>query len=151
MLTRTTAADMGYSNRIDPQNSINGGARYFSILKRRIPQHIAEPDRTWLALAAYNIGLGHLEDARTITQQRGGDPNKWVDVKESLPLLTQKRWYEQLGHGYARGNEALIYVENIRSYYDILVWQTEPNKLKLPDTPVKYPITISQYVPSPIL
>ena len=151
MLTRTTAADMGFSNRIDPQNSINGGARYFSLLKSRIPDQIVEPDRTWFALAAYNIGLGHLEDARDITRRRGGDPDKWVDVKTNLPLLTQKRWYDQLEHGYARGTEALRYVENIRSYYDILVWQTEPNKLKLPNTPVKYPITVSQYVPSPIL
>jgi len=151
MLTRTTAADMGFSNRIDPQNSINGGARYFNLLKNRIPRRIVEPDRTWFALAAYNIGLGHVEDARTITRQQGGDPDKWVDVKTNLPLLTQKRWYEQLRHGYARGSEALRYVENIRSYYDILVWQTEPNKLKLPITPVKYPITMSQYVPSPIL
>ncbi len=151
MLTRTTAADMGFTNRIDPQNSIKGGARYFRLLKNRLPRDINEPDRTWFALAAYNIGFGHVEDARTIIRQRGGDPDKWVDVKESLPLLTQKRWYEQLPHGYARGNEALRYVENIRSYYDILVWQTEPNKLKLPNTPIKYPITISQYIPSPIL
>ena len=151
MLTRSTAADMGFRNRIDPQNSINGGARYYNLLKNKIPEQIVEPDRTWFALAAYNLGFGHVEDARDITRQLGGDPDKWVDVKGNLPLLTQKRWYEQLPHGYARGNEALRYVENIRSYYDILVWQTEPDKLKPPSKSVKYPVRISQYIPSPIL
>ncbi|MCC6209143.1 MAG: membrane-bound lytic murein transglycosylase MltF [Gammaproteobacteria bacterium] len=126
MLTNTTASELGIEDRIDPNNSIDGGARYFSLIKRRIAQDIAEPDRSWFALAAYNMGLGHLEDARALTAQRGGDPLKWVDVKESLPLLTRKEWFEQTRHGHARGNEALQYVENIRSYYDTLVWRTDP-------------------------
>lgn len=128
MLTRATAADMGYTNRVKPRNSILGGGRYLAQLKRRLPKRIPDPDRTWFALAAYNIGLGHLHDARIITQKRGGNPDKWMDVKENLPLLMQKRWYKKTRHGYARGNEALRYVENIRSYYDILVWRTDDAK-----------------------
>ena len=125
MLTRTTAADMGISNRIKPRNSIFGGARYFAGLKKAIPDSIAEPDRTWFALAAYNLGLGHVSDAREITRRLGKDPDKWMDVRDSLPLLMQKRWYKQTQHGYARGMEAVQYVENIRDYFDILVWRTE--------------------------
>lgn len=128
MLTSTTASELGITDRIDPNDSIEGGARYFSLIKQRIAQDIAEPDRSWFALAAYNMGLGHLEDARTLTARRGGDPLKWMDVKESLPLLARKEWFEQTRHGYARGYEALQYVENIRSYYDILVWRTDPGK-----------------------
>ena len=95
------------------------------MLKDRLPDRITEPDRTWLALAAYNVGYGHLEDARVLTQKRGGDPDKWIDVKDALPLLTQKHWYSQTRNGYARGYEPVLYVENIRSYYDILVWEID--------------------------
>lgn len=128
MLTRSTAGELGITNRIDPNDSIQGGARYLELTKARIPREISEPDRTWFALAAYNMGMGHLEDARDLTARRGGDPRKWMDVKETLPLLTQQRWHEQTRHGYARGLEAQSYVENIRSYYDILVWRTDPGK-----------------------
>ena len=122
MLTRKTAGDIGVEKRTDPVQSIRGGAIYLKNLLQRVPERIKEPDRTWLALAAYNIGLGHVEDARIITQKLGGNPDSWKDVKKHLPKLRQKKWYKNTKRGYARGNEALIYVENIRSYYDILVW-----------------------------
>lgn len=125
MLTRKTAADMGITNRINPRNSIVGGARYFSQLQKRLPKEINAPDRTWFALAAYNIGLGHVNDARLITRRLGGNPDKWMDVSKNLPLLMQKRWYKQTRHGYARGIEAVHYVENIRNYFDILVWHDD--------------------------
>lgn len=125
MLTNGTMRMLGLKDRVDPEQSIVGGARYLRLLKDKLPDRIIEPDRTWLALAAYNVGYGHLEDARVLTQRRGADPDKWVDVKESLPLLAQKQWYSQTRNGYARGYEPVRYVENIRSYYDILVWDTD--------------------------
>ncbi len=121
MLTQTTAKQMKVSNRLDPEQSIRGGAKYFASVHKRIPQRIQEPDRTWFALAAYNVGLGHVEDARIITQKRGGDPDKWIDLKENLPLLARKKWYKQTKYGYARGWEPVKYVENIRQYFDYLV------------------------------
>jgi len=122
MLTRNTALQMGLSNRRDPLQSIEGGARYFLRLWKRIPDRILEPDRTWMALAAYNMGWGHLEDARVLTQRQGGDPDAWTDVNERLPLLTQEKYYRQTRYGYARGLEAQRYVRNVRNYYDILAW-----------------------------
>jgi len=151
MLTRKTAAEMGYQNRIKPQNSIDGGARYFHKLKKNIPAHIAEPDRTWFALAAYNLGMGHLHDARDLTTQHGADPDKWVDVKKHLPLLMQKRWYQKTRYGYARGIEALRYVENIRSYYDILAWQNEAESSPAPSQLVRYPVFNAAYTTPAIL
>ena len=76
-----------------------------------------------MALAAYNIGFGHLEDARIITQGRGGDPDKWSDVALNLPLLSESKWFNQARYGYARGREPVNYVRNVRSYYDVLVWR----------------------------
>lgn len=121
MVTEATAALLGLSDRTDPAQSIDGGARYLQWLLATLPSHIPNPDRLWLALAAYNIGYGHLNDARLLTERLGGNPDSWKDVKVHLPLLRQNKWYTTLKHGYARGDEAYQYVENIRSYYDILV------------------------------
>lgn len=122
MLTRNTARQMGLQDRRDPLQSIEGGARYFLRMWQRIPERIPEPDRTWMALAAYNMGWGHLEDARVLTQRQGGNPDVWADVNQRLPLLTQEKWHSQTRFGYARGLEAQRYVRNIRNYFDILVW-----------------------------
>ncbi len=122
MLTLKTAKDMGIKNRLDPESSIIGGARYYKKTLERIDENITEPDNIWMAMAAYNVGYYHLQDARTITRKRNKDPNRWIDVRESLPLLAKRKWYKDTRYGYARGWEPVRYVENIRSYYDILKW-----------------------------
>ena len=127
MLTKATAEYLGVLKRTDAEQSIDGGSRYLRKLIDKLPKHIKEPDRTWLALAAYNVGYGHLEDARMITAMRGGNPDKWIDVKDNLPLLRKRKWYKQTRYGYARGKEPVRYVENIRSYYTILNWQMANN------------------------
>jgi len=136
MLTQDTMRHLGITkSRLDPQASIEGGGRYIARVKNRIPKRISEPDRTWMALAAYNVGFGHLEDARVLAQSEGADQDKWIDVKKYLPLLSQKKWYKRTRHGYARGNEPVRYVENIRSYYDILAWTTEKDSVPKPRSP----------------
>ena len=122
MLTRRTATQLGVTDRLDPEQSIEGGARYFQRLRARIPQRIPEPDRSWMALAAYNLGMGHLEDVRVLTEKLGGNPDSWEDVSGRLELLSQEEWFQQTRYGYARGYEARQFVENIQSYYDILIW-----------------------------
>lgn len=122
MLTQSTARHVGIGNRLDPEQSIKGGANYFSRVHRKIPARIPEPDRTWFALASYNVGFGHLEDARILTEAGGKNPDRWMDVKEFLPRLAQKKWYSRTKYGYARGHEPVAYVQNIRRYYDMLAW-----------------------------
>ncbi|MDX1677929.1 membrane-bound lytic murein transglycosylase MltF [Arsukibacterium sp.] len=131
MLTLPTAQQMGVSSRLDPEQSIRGGSRYLHRLVSRIPERIAMPDRLWFALASYNVGWGHVEDARILTQQQGADPDKWLEVKQRLPLLRQKNVYQHTRYGYARGDEAVTYVENIRRYYDTLVWTDEKQQAEL--------------------
>lgn len=126
MLTQRTAQAMGVSNRLDPKQSIQGGAKYFMLVKDQLDESIKEPDRTWFALAAYNVGSGHLEDARMLAKREGLNPNKWLDVKKMLPRLSQKQWYRKTRYGYARGGEPVHFVANIRRYYDILTWVTQP-------------------------
>lgn len=120
MLTGETADRMGITDRLDARQSILGGAKYLVLLKDTLPERIPEPDRTWLALAAYNQGIGHLEDARRIAQAKGMNPDSWGDVKQTLPLLARGGYEKVTKYGYARGGEAVIFVESIRSYYDIL-------------------------------
>jgi membrane-bound lytic murein transglycosylase F len=122
MLTEETARLLDIADRTDPRASIFGAARYFARIRSRIPARIPEPDRTWMALAAYNVGLGHLEDARILTQWHGKNPDLWADVREHLPLLTQEKWYTRVKRGYARGWEPVHFVDNIRGYCDILDW-----------------------------
>lgn len=123
-LTTATAELLSIADREDPAQSILGGSRYFSMLLDKLPAEIVEPDRTWLALVAYNVGYGHLLDLRDLTAQQGGDQNRWLDVRDRLPLLTQSKWYSRTKYGYARGHEARTYVGNVRTYYDMLVWMT---------------------------
>lgn len=128
MLTRTTAKQIGIDNRLEPEQSIDGGANYLRAIMKRLPPRIQDPDRTWLAIAAYNVGLGHLEDARILAQKQGGNPDNWFDVRSYLPLLKEREWFEKTRHGYARGNEPVIFVSKIRKYYDMLrlLFREEP-------------------------
>merc|ERR1712065_77817 len=119
----------GHCQSLDPVQSIFGGAKYFKSIFDRIPDRIQGNDRVWMALAAYNVGFGHLEDARILTESLDGNPDKWEDVKEHLPKLAKRKYYKHLKHGYARGWEPVGYVENIQRYYTLIAWHdTQQNQ-----------------------
>jgi membrane-bound lytic murein transglycosylase F len=122
MLTPDTASAVGVKDRSDQWQSILGGAKYLAQIIDTIPKRVGEPDRTWLALAAYNVGYGHLEDARVLAQMRGKDPDSWNDVRAQLPLLAEEKWYSRVKRGYARGWEPAKYVEQVRQYLAVLEW-----------------------------
>ena len=126
MLTGETADRMKVKNRLDARESIIGGAKYIVLLRDIIPARIVEPDRTWLALAAYNQGYGHLEDARILTQRLKLNADSWLDVRKAYLKLREPEFYEQLKHGYVRGDETVQFVENIRNYTDILTRLEKP-------------------------
>jgi membrane-bound lytic murein transglycosylase F len=142
MLTQATADYLDIDDRMDPESSIFGGAEFFARQVERLPDSVEEPDRTWMALAAYNVGFYHVKDARQIVEWQGGDPDAWIDVSKALPLLAQRKWYSRLQYGYARGWEPVLYVNNIRRYYNILRWITgsefedKPEQEELTKTPV---------------
>jgi membrane-bound lytic murein transglycosylase F len=130
MLTEATAAYLGIDDRVDPKNSIFGGAEYYARQTERVADTVDEPDRTWMALAAYNVGFNHIKDARQIVEWQGGDPDTWIDLSKALPLLSQRKWYTRVPYGYARGWEPVLYVNNIRSYYNILKWLTAGEEIE---------------------
>jgi membrane-bound lytic murein transglycosylase F len=120
MLMPITARKMGVNNVFSPDENIMGGARYLLYMKERIPKRIRDPDRTWLAMAAYNIGIGHLEDARIITQMRKKNPDRWADVRTHLPRLSDPAWHTRVKHGYANGRETAQFVERVTQFAAIL-------------------------------
>ncbi|PCE69366.1 membrane-bound lytic murein transglycosylase MltF [Salinivibrio sp. YCSC6] len=121
MLTLPTAKSVGVRNRLDPEQSIKGGALYLQRVLERVPDSVNPHERIWFALASYNIGFGHMMDARRLTEAQGANPNSWSDVKKRLPMLAKRQYYTQTRYGYARGYEALSYVENIRRYYQSIL------------------------------
>lgn len=153
MLTADTAQLMKVNDRSDVVQSITAGSKYLWRMRRRISRlapGISEPDLSWMALAAYNMGYGHLLDARRIVKLNGGNPDRWVDIKRALPLLMERRWYEQTRWGYARGHETRTYVRNIRNYYDILIWLTEGrNAWRQPEQTVEPPVKAADTGPAP--
>ena len=120
MLTRLTASEVGVTDRLDPRQSIFGGARYMARMKQRFVDAVEEPDRTFMALAAYNVGRAHLHDAQVLARQKGLDPHRWRDIKRVLPLLSDPDYYRSLKYGYARGREPVRYVQRIREYRHVL-------------------------------
>lgn len=128
MITLPTARHLGLENRLDPKASIFAGAKYLSQLRARIPEHIEEPQRTWMALTAYNMGFGHFRDAQALARKLDKDPDRWDHFESVLPLLSRKKYYSQLKHGYARGGQALHYVTKVRDYRDQLSRFLQPAK-----------------------
>lgn len=121
MLTLPTAKSVGVTNRLSPDQSVRGGVEYLRRMVQRVPDSINDHEKIWFALASYNMGFGHMMDARRLTKQQGGNPDAWGDVKDRLPLLKQKKYYSKTRYGYARGDEAKDYVENIRRYYQSII------------------------------
>jgi membrane-bound lytic murein transglycosylase F len=125
MLTLPTAKSVGVTDRLNPEQSVKGGVEYLRRMVERVPDSVETHEKIWFALASYNVGYGHVMDARRLTKKQGGNPDAWSDVKERLPLLRQQKYFSQTRYGYARGDEAKNYVENIRRYYQSIIGHVE--------------------------
>jgi membrane-bound lytic murein transglycosylase F len=130
MLTRNTADSLGITDRLDAEQSIRGGAMYLSHMIEKVPDTVPDDEKIWFALTAYNMGYSHMLDARALTAKQQGNPDSWGDVKLRLPMLSQPRYYQQTTYGYARGQQAYNYVENIRRYEISLVGYLQEKEKK---------------------
>jgi membrane-bound lytic murein transglycosylase F len=142
MLTEETADRMRVSNRLDPRESIMAGAKYLADLMDELAIEIRQPDRLWLTLAAYNLGMGHLNGARQFAVGMKRDATSWYDMKTVLPLMARPEYYARLKSGRARGGEAVILVENVRTYYDILARFESTARAPL-ETGLTYEVSLS--------
>ncbi len=130
MLMAPTAASLGVHNRQNANESIRAGCNYFRMLVDSLPDDVKEPDRTWMALAAYNKGPGYLQKARQLTQKQHRNPDLWSDVREVMAGL---------GHHHATDDDTetdatphsqvLAYVSQVKRYYDTLLL-AHPNEFQ---------------------
>ncbi|WP_353167868.1 transglycosylase SLT domain-containing protein [Acinetobacter sp.] len=119
MLTNNTAKAMGVSNRNDPAQSIQGGAKYFDMMLNRY-SYIRTPDRHWYALVAYNMGPGAVEGIQKRIKAQGKDPNDWMNLYDYLTR-------HQSSNG--RYKQAVQYVTRIRAYLEHI--KTTPRLLEI--------------------
>ncbi|WP_109994450.1 transglycosylase SLT domain-containing protein [Salinisphaera sp. LB1] len=120
MLSPSTARTVGVTDRLSAVASVRGGAHYLARMRARVSSKVPLPDRNDFALAAYNMGMGHLRDAQTLARRLGKNPHLWSDLKQVLPLLAEPRYYTDLPHGYARGGDVVAYVERVRGYQALI-------------------------------
>lgn len=139
MLTENTAKAAGVEDRLDAEQSIMGGSRYLLDLMHGLPDSAEQPDRLWLGLAAYNVGPGHIQTGRRLAEKLNKNPDSWFDMKKVLPLLSRPAYFSQFKTGRCRGGEAVILVENVRSYYGILA-NMEPSYVPAKDIKKTHPL-----------
>lgn len=120
-ITQATAQELGLEDPTDPSASILAGARYLRQIWNRLDHpDLTDWDRWFLALSAYNQGLGHTRDAMALAGSLGLQETSWNDIKSVFPLLSQRAYYSQTRHGQTRGFEAVAHVEAIRYYFYVL-------------------------------
>lgn len=119
-LTMQTAEHVGVDDREDPTQSIFGGAHYLRYLFAKTPPHLSDKQRWIQALCAYNLGWGHLQDAKRLAKHLKKDPYDWNQFKQILPLLQNRKYFSYLRYGPARGHETVRFVERVFSYDELL-------------------------------
>lgn len=114
-----TARERGVTKLTDPETNIRVGLEYLTWVRDRFEDDLPVRDRMWFTLAAYNVGQGHVRDARRLATEQGLDPDKWFDnVEQAILLLSQPEHARAAQHGYCRGREPVQYVREIRSRYE---------------------------------
>lgn len=119
-VTQSTAQFLGFSNLWNPEDNIKAGAFYIRYLYEKTPKKLNTKDRWLMALAAYNMGWGHLQDGRSLARVLKKNPNTWSSLRLVLPKLSDQTYYSRLSLGFANGFETTQFVENVYAYYQIL-------------------------------
>ena len=114
-----TAQSLGVRDIYNPVESINGGVQHLKNLYALYDQ-AEDEDRLLISLAAYNVGQGHISDARKLAISMKLNPNQWSSLSTTLPLLRYKKYYKKAKYGYCRGTEPVKYIKQIMIYYDLL-------------------------------
>jgi membrane-bound lytic murein transglycosylase F len=114
-----TAQSLGFTKLTDPEECTHAGIAYLAELMGQLEPDLALQQRVRFALAAYNVGLGHLSDARRLASEEGLDKNRWFGSVEKTMLELQKpAVYRRARYGYARGSEPVKYVSQIQTRYE---------------------------------
>lgn len=113
-----TARELGYSLPLTPETGIAAGVRYLDWTRERFEVTLPLEERLWFALAAYNAGFGHVNDARRLARQMGWDGDVWFgNVERAMLLLSKRQYHSKARFGYVRGSEPVDYVRAIKDRY----------------------------------
>lgn len=116
MLTNDTATEMGITDRINPAQSIHGGAKYFNTMQKLF-SNVPDSDRMWFALAAYNMGPQAVKNIQAKLKKQGKNANSWAEL------------YRYLSDNQANNTrylQCIRYVTNIRSFLEALKQKEQP-------------------------
>ena len=114
-----TAAAIGLTNPNDPKESSIAAARYLKRLMRRFRNAATPYDQRMMALASYNVGHAHVDDARRLASSMDLNPEHWDDgVGLTLPLLERREFFKEAKHGFCQGLIATRYAEQVSNLYD---------------------------------
>ena len=117
-----TGLELGFTDLHDPEENIHAGVKYLSQLVNRFDPQIPIEERTRLALAAYNVGYGHVLDARRLAREKGWNPDKWFGhVEQAMRLLAKPAYHKRSRYGFCRCGQPVHYVGNIQNMYDAYV------------------------------
>ena len=117
-----TGHELGFTDLHDPEENIHAGVKYLSQLVNRFDPNIPIEERMRLALAAYNVGYGHVLDARRLAREKGWNSDKWFGhVEQAMRLLAKPVYHERARYGFCRCGQPVHYVGNIQNMYDAYV------------------------------
>ena len=118
----STGEQLGFIDLHEPAVGIHAGVKYMYQLINRFDHKLPMEERLRFALASYNVGYGHVLDARRLAREMRWDSNRWFgNVEKAMRLLSQPEYYERARYGFCRGGQPVHYVENIQRFYDAYV------------------------------
>lgn len=117
-----TGRELGFTDLHDPEENIHAGVKYMAQLVDRFDPKIPIDERMRFALASYNVGYGHVLDARRLARENGWNPDQWFGhVERAMKLLAKPAYYQRARYGFCRGGQPVHYVSNVQSFYDAYV------------------------------
>ena len=119
MVTLETAALVGVEKRLNPEQNIKGGARYFAMLKEKNKIGPTEADKLSIVLASYNLGPTNIKKVAKSIDSNIQDV-LWNEIKEELRTMNGKDLNLTDNESYSRGQQAVDYVDRVKNYYRLL-------------------------------
>ncbi|MFC3152147.1 transporter substrate-binding domain-containing protein [Litoribrevibacter euphylliae] len=113
-----TGKELGIHDLYNPEANIRAGVFYLDWVRDRFPKQLVPAERVLFALAGYNAGYGHVQDARRLARKKGWNPDQWFgSVEKAMLLLSKRKYYRNARFGYVRGREPVEYVRQIQRRY----------------------------------
>jgi len=119
MVTLETAALVGVEKRLNPEQNIKGGSRYFAMLLEKNKVGITEADKLSIVLASYNLGPTNILKVASLIDENIENVS-WLEIEEKLKTLKGEDLNLTDSVSYTRGQQAIDYVGRVKEYYQLM-------------------------------